>query len=97
MKKIMYKDNQKLITQNKLNQVKLEQSTKRIQDLNKMIQTKETMINSLKTKDTESDKLFLSKSNSCSYMKLEGSDFISDNLTKLLNDNEENKVKIEIS
>ena len=93
--KIMYKDNQKLITQNKLNQVKFEQSTKRIQDLNKMIQTKETMINSLKTKDTESDKLFLSKSNSCSYMKLEGSDFISDNLTKLLNDNEENKVKIE--
>ena len=73
----------------------MEQSTKRIQDLNKMIQTKETMINSLKTKDTESDKLFLSKSNSCSYMKLEGSDFISDNLTKLLNDNEENKVKIE--
>ena len=37
----------------------------------------------------------LSKSNSCSYLKLEGSDFISENLTKLLNDNEENKVKIE--
>ena len=60
-----------------------------------MIQTKETMINSLKTKDTESDKLFLSKSNSCSYMKLEGSDFLSENLTRLLNDNEENKIKIE--
>ena len=93
--KIMYKDNQKLITQNKLNLVKLEQNSKQIQDLNKMLQTKETMINSLKTKDTESDKLFFSKSNSCSYMKLEGSDFISDNLTKLLNDNEENKMKID--
>ena len=93
--KIMYKDNQKLITQNKLNIIKLEQNTKQIQDLNKILQTKETMINSLKTKDTESDKLFLSKSNSCSYMKLEGSDFLSENLFKLLNDNEENKMKIE--
>ena len=93
--KIMYKDNQKLITQNKINTIKLEQNTKQIQDLNKILQTKETMINSLKTKDTESDKLFLSKSNSCSYMKLEGSDFLSENLTRLLNDNEENKMKIE--
>jgi hypothetical protein len=93
--KIMYKDNQKIITQNKLNIIKLEQNAKQIQDLNKILQTKETMINSLKTKDTESDKLFLSKSNSCSYMKLEGSDFLSENLTKLLNDNEENKMKIE--
>ena len=93
--KIMYKDNQKLITQNKLNLLKQEQDIKQIQDLNKILQTKETMLNSLKTKDTESDKLFLSKSNSCSYLKLEGSDFISENLTKLLNDNEENKVKIE--
>ena len=93
--KIMYKDNQKLITQNKLNILKLDQDSKQIQDLTKIIQTKETMLNSLKTKDTESDKLFLSKSNSCSYLKLEGSDFISENLTKLLNDNEENKVKIE--
>jgi DNA repair ATPase RecN len=93
--KIMYKDNQNLINQNKLNIIKLEHNSKQIQDLNKILQTKETMINSLKTKDTESDKLFLSKSNSCSYMKLEGSDFLSENLTKLLNDNEENKMKIE--
>ena len=42
--KIMYKDNQKLITQNKINTIKLEQNTKQIQDLNKILQTKETMI-----------------------------------------------------
>ena len=93
--KIMYKDNQNLINQNKLNIIKLEQNSKHIKDLNKILQTKETLINSLKTKDTESDKLLLSKSNSCSYMKLEGSDFLSENLAKLLNDNEENKMKIE--
>ena len=93
--KIMYKDNQKLLTQNKLNIVKLEQNNKQIIDLNKILQSKETMINSLKTKDTESEKLFLSKSNSYSYLKLEGSDFLSENLTRLLNDNEENKMKIE--
>ena len=93
--KIMYKDNQNLINQNKLNIIKLEHNSKQIQDLNKILQTKETMINSLKTKDTESDKLFLSKSNSCSYMKLEGSDFLSENITKLLNDNEENKIKLD--
>jgi len=91
----MYKDNQKLLTQNKLNIVKLEQNNKQIIDLNKILQSKETMINSLKTKDTESEKLFLSKSNSYSYLKLEGSDFLSENLTRLLNDNEENKMKIE--
>ena len=93
--KIMYKDNQKLITQNKLNIVKLDQTNRQIIDLNKMLQTKETMINSLKTKDTESEKLFLSKSNSYSFLKLEGSDFLSENLTRLLNENEENKLKIE--
>ena len=92
---IMYKDNEKLVTQNNLNLIQIEQNTKQINDLNQIIQHKENLINSLKTKEIESEKIVLNKSNSRSSIKLENSDFLSENITKLLNDNEENKLKIE--
>ena len=93
--KIMYKDNEKLVTQNNLNLIKIEQNTKQIADLNAIIQHKENLINTLKAKETENEKILLNKSNSRSSIKLENSDFLSDNITKLINDNEENKLKIE--
>ena len=92
---LMYKDNEKLVNQNNLNHIQLEQNTKQISDLNQIIQHKENLINTLKNKEIETEKIFSNKSNSPSMIKLENSDFISENITKLINDNEENKLKIE--
>ena len=92
---LMYKDNEKLTNQNKLKHIEIEQNSKQIEDLNLLIQHKENLINSLQNIEIENEKIFLNKSNSRSSIKLENSDFISDNITKLINDNEENKVKIE--
>ena len=92
---LMYKDNEKLVNQNNLKHIQIEQNSKQISDLNQIIQHKENLINTLKNKEVEVDKIFLNKSNSLSVIKLESSDFISENITKLINDNEENKIKIE--
>ena len=92
---LMYKDNEKLVNQNNLKHIQIEQNTKQISDLNQIIQHKENLINTLKSKEVEVEKIFLNKSNSPSIIKLENSDFISENITKLINDNEENKLKIE--
>ena len=91
---LMYKDNEKLVNQNNLNNIQIEQNTKQINDLNQIIQHKEILINSLKNKEVEAEKL-LNQTNSPSVIKVENSDFLSENITKLINDNEENKLKIE--
>ena len=91
---LMYKDNEKLANQNNLKNIEIEQSTKQIENLNVLIQHKENLINSLKFKGEEKEKkLNLNKSNSPSSLKLENSEYI--NITKLINDNEENKAKID--
>ena len=91
---LMYKDNEKLSNQNKLNNIEIEQNAKQLENLNVLIQHKENLINSLKTKEEENEKIIkLNKSNSPSSPKLENSDYI--NITKLINDNEENKAKID--
>ena len=47
---LMYKDNEKLIKENKLNLIKIEQCSKQINELKTIIQKKENMINSFKSK-----------------------------------------------
>ena len=91
---LMYKDNEKLINQNKLNNIQIEQNSKQIKDLKTIIQQKESLIKNLKSKEIETEKMFFNKSSS-SVMRFENSEFISENLTKLMNDNEENRMKIE--
>ena len=91
---LMYKDNEKLTNQNNLNNIQLEQNMKQIKDLKNIIQQKEDLIISLKTKEIENEKMFFTKSNS-SLMKFENSDYINENITKLICDNEENRMKIE--
>ena len=104
---LMYKDNEKLVNENNLKNMEIEQKTKQINDLNQIIKHKENLIITLKSKmeekdkEKENDKLFINKSNSPSSIKLENnksyhnSDYINANLTQLLSDNEENKVKLE--
>jgi hypothetical protein len=63
--------------------------------LNTIIKHKDNIINNLKVENSNNEKL-LNKSSSCSMMKLDGSEFINENITKLISDNEENKMKIEL-
>ena len=90
---LMYKDNEKLTNQNNLNSIKISQNEKEINDLKIIIKHKENLINTLKFKDVEKEKVFFN--NSGSSLKLENSELISENITKLITDNEENKMKIE--
>ena len=90
---LMYKDNEKLANQNNLNTIQIEQNTKQINDMKIIIQHKENLINTLKSKEIEKEKAFFNNSNSS--LKFENSEFVSDNITKLITDNEENKMKID--
>ena len=90
---LMYKDNEKLSNQNNLNNIQIEQNTKQINDMKTIIQHKENLINTLKSKEIEKEKAFFNNSNSS--LKFENSEFVSDNITKLITDNEENKMKID--
>ena len=90
---IMYKDNEKLSNQNNLNIIQIEQNTKQINDMKIIIQHKENLINTLKSKELEKEKAFFNNSNSS--LKFENSEFVSDNITKLITDNEDNKVKLD--
>ena len=92
---LMYKDNEKLNQQNNLNNIKMEQNTRKINEMKIMIQYKDNLINTFKAKD-DTEKIFLNKSNSCSFMKFDNNETLGENLTKLLNDNEENRLKIEL-
>ena len=93
---LMYKDNAKLMNEVNLKQGKLDQSYRQINDLKIILKHKESIINTFKIKEVDNDRISLNKSNSCSFMKFDTSDVISENLTKLLNDNEENRMKLEV-
>ena len=90
---LMYKDNEKLTNQNNLNAVQLDQSTKQINDLKTILKHKENLINTLKAKEIEKEKAFFN--NSSSSLKFENSEYLSENITKLITDNEENRMKID--
>ena len=91
---LMYKDNQKITEENNLNSMQIEQKNKEINDLKAIIQHKDNLINSLKSKEILTEKMFFNKSTS-SIMRYENSEFLSENITKLISDNEENRMKIE--
>ena len=94
--KLMYKDNQKLTNEINLKQGKLDQSYKQINDLKVIIKHKESIINTFKMKEMENERLFSNKSNSCSFVKFDNSEIINENLTRLINENEENRMKLEV-
>ena len=89
------KENEKLTGENNLFRNEIEQYTHQISVLNTIIKHKDSIINNLKTENLNNEK-FLNKSSSCSYMKFDGSEYINENISKLITDNEENKMKIEL-
>ena len=89
------KENEKLTGENNIFRTQVEQYSHQISELNTIIRHKDNIINNLKQENLNNEKL-LNKSSSCSMMKLDGSEFINENISKLINDNEENKMKIEI-
>ena len=93
---LMYKDNQKLTNEINLKQGKLDQSYKQINDLKIIIKHKESIINAFKIKEMENERIFSNKSNSCSFVKFDNSEIINENLARLLNENEENRMKLEV-
>ena len=93
---LMYKDNQKLMNEISLKQGKLDQSYKQINDLKIIIKHKESIINTFKIKEMDNERLFSNKSNSCSFVKFDNSEIINENLARLINENEENRIKLEV-
>lgn len=76
----------------------IDKYTNQINDLTIMIKNKDNLINVLKEKEMENINNVKSiiKSKSCSALKFENHDMINENITKLINDNKENKMKIEL-
>ena len=92
---LVCKENEKLTSENNLFRTQVDQYSHQINELNTIIKHKDSIINNLKTEFINSEKL-LNKSNSYSMMKFDGNEFINENITKLITDNEENKMKIEL-
>ena len=89
------KENEKLTNENSLFRTQLDQYSRQINELNTIIKHKDNIINNLKQENINNEK-FLNKSSSCSMVKFDGSEYINENILKLISDNEENKMKIEL-
>ena len=92
---LVCKENEKLTNENNLFRTQVDQYSHQITELNTIIKHKDNIINNLKAENINNDK-FLNKSSSCSMMKFDGSEYINENISKLITDNEENKMKIEL-
>ena len=89
------KENEKLTHENNLYRNQINQYTRQITELNTIIKHKDNIINNLKSETLNNDK-FLNKSSSYSTVKYDGSEYINENISKLITDNEENKMRIEL-
>ena len=92
---IVCKENEKLTHENNLYRNQVNQYTRQITELNTIIKHKDNIINNLKSETLNNDK-FLNKSSSYSTVKYDGSEYINENISKLITDNEENKMRIEL-
>ena len=92
---IVCKENEKLTNENNLFRSQVEQYASQINELNTIIKHKDNLINNLKSENFNTDK-FLNKSISNSLLKLDGNEFLNENISKLITDNEENKMRIEL-
>ena len=92
---IACKENEKLTTENNLFRTQVDQYSHQVGELNTIIKHKDNIINNLKLENLNNEK-FLNKSSSVSMVKFDGSEYLNENISKLITDNEENKMKIEI-
>ena len=92
---LVCKENEKLTNENNLFRTQVDQYSRQINELNTIIKHKDNIINNFKAESLNNDK-FLNKSSSCSMMRFDGSEYINENISKLISDNEENKMKIEL-
>ena len=95
MLELVCKENEKLTEENNLYKSQIDQYTHQIGELNTIIKHKDSIIYNLKSENLSNEKL-LNKSNSCSLIKLDGNEYLNENISKLISDNEENKMKIEL-
>ena len=90
MLELVCKENEKLTGENNLYKSQIDQYTHQIGELNTIIKHKDSIIYNLKSENLSNEKL-LNKSNSCSLIKLDGNEYLNENISKLISDNEENK------
>jgi len=95
MFELVCKENEKLTNENNLYRNQIDQYSHQINELNTIIKHKDNIINNLKSENLNNDK-FLNKSSSYSMMKFDGGEYINENISKLITDNEENKMRIEL-
>ena len=95
MFELVCKENEKLTNENNLYRNQIDQYSHQINELNTIIKHKDNIINNLKSENLNTDK-FLNKSSSYSMMKFDGGEYINENISKLITDNEENKMRIEL-
>ena len=95
MFEMICKENEKLTSEINLFRSQVEQYSHQINELNTIIKHKDNIINNLKAEFLNNEK-YLNKSISTSMMKLDGKEFLNENISKLITDNEENKMKIEL-
>ncbi len=89
------KENEKLANENNLYRTQLDQYSHQIGELNTIIKHKDNIIANLKQENFNNEKN-INKSSSCSMMKFDGNEYFNENISRLINDNEENKMKIEL-
>ena len=92
---IACKENEKVVSENNLYRNQVDQYSHQVGELNTIIKHKDNIINNLKQEFLNNEK-YMNKSSSCSMVKFDGSEFINENISKLISDNEENKMKIEL-
>ena len=92
---IACKENEKVVNENNLYRNQVDQYSHQVGELNTIIKHKDNIINNLKQEYSTNDK-FMNKSSSCSMVKFDGSEYLNENISKLITDNEENKMKIEL-
>ena len=93
---LMKEENKKMLTQNNIYHTQIDTYINQINDLSKIIENKDNLINILKEKEKDFENKELIKNNSCSNLKIEKTELYNEDIIKLMKDNKDNKFKLEL-
>ena len=93
---LIKEENKKNLTQNNIYHTQIDTYINQINDLSKIIENKDNLINILKEKEKDFEKKELIKNNSCSNFKTEKTELYNEDIIKLMKDNKDMKLKLEL-
>ena len=93
---LIKEENTKLLNQNNIFRTQIDTYINQINDLNKIIENKDNLINILKEKEKGFENKDLIKNNSCCNLKTEKTELYNEDIIKLMKDNKDNKLKLEL-